>query len=350
MELRLRFATRSGERDYDRDLAALMRADRFDQAEARLRADLAGFDDEIAVTARALDMDATRIGGWEALQAAIFRPFRDGGLPTAVWLDLSNYGDPPPDLRGNRPPQIEVSLYSDKPFAFSGLGREEILAHNERYGVPWQGCFEDIDAADLSIGGLEALNEALLRANSPHFRRPTVDDGGPLDPAPAAYVAHHLADWLRSFAFQRAARLRLREQGLARSIPVILGSHDAGPFIETVHFPAPSAESAAQAAARMEQNRAAERAAWAREKRRKLEETAQSMREMRKIIRAAGFWPSERVRRLRDLYDAQERRILSLSGVTSARPSGPIADDAAFEAFLQRHYIDARMGEAASAT
>ena len=62
-------------------------------------------------------MDATRIGGWEALQAAIFRPFRDGGLPTAVGLDLSNYGDPPPDLRGNRPPQIEVSLYSDKPFA-----------------------------------------------------------------------------------------------------------------------------------------------------------------------------------------------------------------------------------------
>ena len=142
--------------------------------------------------------------------------------------------------------------------------------------------------------------------------------------------------------YHRAVKRYLDREGLARRLPVIVGSHDAGPFLEAVYYPAPSRESAEEAEARMEAAREARRREWRAEKERRLWETADSMREMRKAIRETRFWPSPQMRRLRDYYEAKETLVADMNRLgPPPRPSWRIADDAEFERFLKRFYVEA---------
>ena len=90
----------------------------------------------------------------------------------------------------------------------------------------------------------------------------------------------------------------------------------------------------------------AQRREWRAEKERKLWESADGTREMRKALRETRFWPSRRRRKLRDYYEAKEASVfasLKILDQPGPRPrsSWRIADDDEFERFLKRFYVDA---------
>lgn len=86
----------------------------------------------------------------------------------------------------------------------------------------------------------------------------------------------------------------------------------------------------------------AQRRAGRAEKKRQFWETADSMRDMRKALRTTRFWPSRRVRLLRDYYETKEALLFRVHQLGRPhRPSWKIADDAEFEQFLKQFYVDA---------
>ena len=336
----MQFATPDGERRYGRAFADLIRAERHDLAEDRLTSDLATLRVPLAELCLETRADAVELTDWETLGQLIFQPLRDGGLCSAIGLDLSNYADLPPTPEGWVELSVEVPFYSDSAFPFSTATREEILAVNASDPTPWQGRFEDVGPFGMLTVGLARLNSAIEGHSTRRHLPP--GPGQPPAPAPAEFVAYRLATWFRALRFHQTAKRYLDHEGLARRIPVIVGSHGAGPFLEAVYYPAPSRESAAAATARMQAAVDARREAWRAEQRRALQERADSMREMRKAIRATRFWPSPRARRLREYYEATEASLIRRSQPLGPvpRPSWQIADDAEFERFLQRYYID----------
>lgn len=114
-----------------------------------------------------------------------------------------------------------------------------------------------------------------------------------------------------------------------------------GPRAGRAIRPAASRESAGAAEAQTAAARDAEDEPRRSLHRRELEETADTMRELRKEIRKARFWPSGRARQLRRLYEAQEAVVATANPLgPPPRPGWRIADDEEFERFLQRYYID----------
>ena len=82
------------------------------------------------------------------------------------------------------------------------------------------------------------------------------------------------------------------------------------------------------------------------ERERQLWETADSVRETRKAIRETRFRPSPQMRRLRAYYEAKEAFVASINRLgPPPRPSWRIADDAEFERFLKRFYVEASLDQ-----
>ena len=121
---------------------------------------------------------------------------------------------------------------------------------------------------------------------------------------------------------------------------MIVGSYHS-PFLEAVYFPAPSRRSAKATEARMAATIEAQNREWRVEQERKLWETADSVREMRKAIRATLFWPSKEMRLVRRTYESMEAVYAQGNKFgLPRRPSWRIADDAEFELFLKYFYVD----------
>lgn len=341
-DIQVQFGTDDGEKDYCQAVADLIRAERHDLAEDTLIAGLASLHVPLAELCLETRTDLVELKQWDTLQQMIFRPLESGALCTAVGLDLSNYEKPPQMTPGEGvEPSVEVKFYSDESFPFSVKSRDEILAENASlsYSVPWHGCREDDATFVMDVVGLARLNSAVEPGEARRYARawstsPTA--------APANYVAFRLAEWLLALRYHRAVKHHLDRDGLARHLPVIVASHDVGPFLEAVYYPAPSRESAEEAEARMAAAWEAQRRAGRAERERQLWETADSMRQMRKALRATRFWPSRRVRLLRDYYESKEALLFRVHELGRPhRPSWKIADDAEFEQFLKQFYVDA---------
>ena len=345
-DLQTQFSTRDGEQSYGRAISELIRAEQHDLAEETLMTDLALLRVPLAELCLETRTDLVRLTHWDTLQQFIFRPTIRRNLCTAVGLNLSNYSAPPqatPELFVE--PDVEVCFYADEDFPFSTKSREEILAVNTSYPVPWMGAGSGVPPFySMHVIGLARLNsgveldQAYLWQNA---RRP---------PTPPDYIALRLAEWVRALRYHRAVKRHLEQDGLARHLPVIVGRHDVGPFLEAVYYPAPSRESAQEAEARMIAAREAQYRAARAEKESKLWEFAEGTREMRKTLRETRFWQSERRRKLREYYEAKEAgvfsrlKILGLLdqvGPLPTRSSWRIEDDEEFEQFLKRFYVDA---------
>lgn len=329
-DLRAQYATHHGERAHGDEIAAIARSGQIDAALDRLHAEIAAVGGPLADLCMTTRHEPVRLTDWDALSAAIFKPLRSGALCTAVGIDLSVHSD------GDEP-AVEVSYYDDGSFPFSTSKREDILAKNAAYGVPWQGNFSEIES-DVFVTGLAPLFKA-LKSPPPPVARGGAGQAQAL--APAGYVAYQLMDWIHALRFHKAVKSTLDTEGLARRLPVIVGSHDLGPFLETVHFPAASRESAADAVRRMEAAGEARRTAWRAEKLRRVNEEMESLREMRKLLRAHRWWPSKQIRTLRGYYEAKERMHYSIiNRPAPTRSNWRIADDTLFEERLQQDYLE----------
>jgi hypothetical protein len=328
--------------EYGRAVADLIRAERHDLAEDMLMFDLSSLSAPLAKLCLETRTDPVELTNWTVLQQMIFRPTRSGDLCTAVTMDLSNYALHPQEKPEELvEPTVEVGFLTDSSFPFSTSSREEILAQNETYGVPWHGYYEFTTAMISELGtlmsvvGLARLNSAVELDKARYARSRAGQPGVPAD-----YVAYRLAEWLRALRYHKAVKRYLDQEGLARRIPVIVGSHDVGPFLEAVYYPAPSRESAEEAKVRMIEGRDAQRR---REQQRELRRTADSMRERRQTIREMRSYanPSllKKVRRLYELEEALVARTHPLG--LPRKPSWRIDDDAEFEQFLKEYYVDA---------
>ena len=241
-DIQMQFSTDRGEKDYGQAIADLIRAEQHDLADATLIAGLASLHVPLAELCLETQTNVVELTQWDKLQRMIFHPLDSGGLCTAVGLDLSNYGQGRKTPEGVEP-SVEVKFYSDESFPFSVKSRDEILAENASvsHTVPWHGSRDDYATFVMDVVGLARLNRAVEPAEAQRNARQW-----PATPAPAAanYVAFRLAEWLLALRYHRAVKHYLDREGLARHIPVIVASHDVGPFLEAVYYPAPPRESA----------------------------------------------------------------------------------------------------------
>ena len=332
-DLETQFSTDDGEKNYFRPIADLIRAERHDLAEDMLIADLASLRVPLAELCLETQNDVIELKDWDTLQQTIFRTSKRV-LCTAVGLDLccNQAGHITPE--GWVEPNVEVVFYSDEPFPFSVRSREEILAENAICTgispVPWHGCMTDIEMIWMPVVGLARLNSAVESNNTLYTRRC----------APADYVAWRLAEWFRALRYHQTVKRYLDQEGLARHLPVIVGSYHS-PFLEAVYFPAPSRRSAKETEARLAATLERQNRAWSAKQEEKLWEMADTVREMRKAIRGTRFWPSRAMRELRRTYEALEAAYANFNKLgLPRRPSWRIADDAEFELFLKFFYVD----------
>ena len=338
-DIQVQFGTDDGEKDYCQAIADLIRAEQHDLAEDTLLAGLASLHVPLAELCLETRTNLVELTQWDTLQQMIFRPLDSGALCTAVGLDLSNYGNQHITPGEEVEPSVEVKFYSDESFTFSVKSRDEILAENASDSAPWHGGVDDYATFVMDVAGLARLNSAVELDKAQRVARTLPSSPAP---APANYVAFRLAQWLLTLRYHRAVKHHLDREGLARRLPVIVGSHDVGPFLEAVYYAAPSRESAAEAEARMAATWEGQREAGRAERERQFWETADSIRQMRKALRATRFWPSRRVRRLRDYYEAKEVLLFRVHQLgRPLRPSWKIADDTEFEQFLKQFYVDA---------
>ena len=243
-DLETQFSTDDGEKNYLRPVADLIRAERHDLAKEKLIAGLASLRAPLAELCLEMQNDVIDLKDWDTLQQMIFRHASNGVLCTAVGLDLlcNQGGHVTPE--GWVEPNVEVAFYTDDYFPFSARSREEILAENAsctlNSPVPWHGCMADIEMFMMPVVGLARLNSAVERDNQLYTRRC----------APADYAAWRLAQWFRALRYHQTVKRYLDQEGLARRLPVIVGSYH-NPFLEAVYFPAPSRHSAKETKARM---------------------------------------------------------------------------------------------------
>lgn len=144
---------------------------------------------------------------------------------TAIGLDLSghaveNLTNPDGSM------SFEVAYYADQPFAFSTSSREQILAACARYPASWQGEFIAAESS-LTVTGISHLMMAL----GPAWRQTT-----PIPTESAADRAIRvLAEWWSFVAIDRALAGEAARLSSPRPVPIVLGTHDFGPDIITVH-------------------------------------------------------------------------------------------------------------------
>lgn len=216
-------ATYQGERAFVREVHALVRADRFDDAEARLFAFLAGCGDPIAQSAMTLRPDRVEID-WDEVNRFLTSAGAEGKRVTAIGLDFSNHAD-----SEDGEPGAEVSLYPDWPYRFSGATRARLLAATEEgRDRPWVGGFEHIKG--LALQGFAPLNRTLVKLRRGGIRTECV-------PGSAAHAAYVCAWLLIGLRFHQLVAGNLRSRGLSRRVPVLVGGNEETYVADSAYFP-----------------------------------------------------------------------------------------------------------------
>lgn len=175
--------------------------------------ELAPQDREAIASARAVPVEIT---GWDRVESFLRAAEARGVTVTALGVDLSAHGSP----GSGGGPAIEVNAYTDAAFAFSTSTAEEIRAEMTDAGGPeWQGSFEDITSEALAVSGLGPLHDfigALRDRGEEHSRTAEVVEG-----------------W-RRVRFEGCLRAELEAGALRRDLPVVIGTNDLAPFLETL--------------------------------------------------------------------------------------------------------------------
>jgi hypothetical protein len=313
-------------------LASLIRSDRHGEADAILAQHFATVPSEFSALARALPAEAVSITGWEAFNTGIEVVSLRGEPVTAVGIDITDQGDAT-DAEGRREQLLESSYYTDEGgFRFSEASRESPLAASGGMSTaPWVGCFADADAS-LAAKGLAPLCDALLQRPERVWSYMTTDAER------RENLGAFLAGWLRHLRVHQGVKRHLDEQGLARNVPVIVGTNEVPPFFTAIYYPAKLGDYRAAAEESQAASGRANRAAYALH----TEEQIARWREQREAIRS---WnpqvnPDKR-RTFVDYAEASEKAVRIGTPLVAFGP-GHMLPDAEFERMIltYRHHRD----------
>jgi hypothetical protein len=225
------FATHEAERAYTDEIQRLIWAGELQAAEDVLLDDLLNLDHPIADICRATTLDHigwnNTYGGWNAVNEMIARGESRHKPFTALGIDLSNHGDPPKNPEGWQEPYIEVSFYSDAYFPFSATDNAELLVQMEKSSTPWQGCFEEIESMLLTIGlaQLHSAIELINIANCQSPKKQSVENDSVI-----------LGSIFRTLRFHQAVKRHIENTGIAKMMPVIVGSNEMSPFFDAPYI------------------------------------------------------------------------------------------------------------------
>lgn len=311
-DLTARMAEPDGWRSVDVELGALLRHGDSAALEMRLRAALDGRTDSVARACLAVGAGSVDVTGWEVLDAELTRAVQRGRAITAVGLDLSNYGDGAGEW-WDKEPLVEVAVYGDDSYPFSTTDRDEMLAASVTYAAPWTGCMFGEEMTPLDVRGLRQLNGLLLR-------RQALEVEGDL-------VTDRIGWWWQTLRFHEAISVALSSRGLALQIPVVVGEHDAGPWVVNVVVPERVSDHLESTERLLTERAASGRASYDAH----TEETVTELRELRDGCRGWGWSNRDKRRRFVDYADARVRLICSIVGSPAPRRSMAKMTDAELE-------------------
>lgn len=274
-------STWTGRRSFGGEIAGLLRRREYDQAEKVLVEHLTAFPGPIATACRGVADGHVVLSGWEEVDADLVDLCRRDVRVTAVGLDLSNYSDAEGHSWWDREPVVELKVFTDEVYPFSESRRQDLLDLSETYPAPWTDQTLGEESAHLAVSGLRALNGALVHHASVEAWNPQSET-----PLSTEAVAEYLGWWWQHLRFHQAVTRDLDERGLALGVPVLVGTHDVGPWIQAVHLPGRQSDHEASSE-RILQERLASRPA-AREAH--IEETVRGLREARDDVRRFGFF------------------------------------------------------------
>lgn len=211
----------------DDTYAALLRGGAILELESRLDAQIGTLPDDqpIRRIAAGLSAESVSVQGWDRLNTRLAVLSRNKPI-TAVGVDITAHGDGQ-DAQGWRIQALETCYYADTAsYAFSTASPEALRQACAVSTPAWAGGFEDIDDA-LSIEGVSEMHDTLIRLAAARTRIPD----------PVAERGLFLGGWLRHLRVHQALARGLAEHGLARAIPVIVGSHDLAPHVSAPYWP-----------------------------------------------------------------------------------------------------------------
>jgi hypothetical protein len=227
--LQVTFLEAEGERAWVEEMRALLAAGRAAEADARLAAELSGFDGTLARLCKATHVADAAVEGWDDLLPILAE--WEGPPVTAITLGLTN----PPDLvfeaGATHEPELLLGLYSDEAFAFGRASNAELLAECEKELPAWVGAEEDVEFY-CTLSGLAELNTALINCKHRRFLRDGRD--GVEGRAPGGYVEFKLGSWLLATRFLQAAERAVAEHGLPAACRLIAGAIEVNADFITV--------------------------------------------------------------------------------------------------------------------
>jgi hypothetical protein len=227
--LQITFLEPEGERDWIEEMRELLCAGRAAEADARLTAELAGFEGAIARLCKATPAADVALEGWDDLLPILAE--WEGPPVTAITLGLTN----PPDLvfeaGKTHEPDLLLGLYSDEAFPFSGASRTGLLAECAKEIPAWAGAEEDVEFY-CTLSGLADLNTALINCKHRRFLRDGRD--GVEGRAPGGYVEYVVGSWLLATRFLEATERAVAEHGLPAGCKLIAGAVDVNADFVTV--------------------------------------------------------------------------------------------------------------------
>jgi hypothetical protein len=227
--LQITFLEPEGERAWIDEMRELLCAGRAAEADARLTAELAGFDGAIARLCKATPAADVTLEGWDDLLPILAE--WEGPPVTAITLGLTNLPDLVFEAGQTHQPELLLSLYSDEAYAFRGASKADLLAECAKEMPAWAGAEEDVEFY-CTLSGLAELNTALINCKHRRFLRDGRD--GVEGRAPGGYVEYVLGCWLLATRFLQAAERAVAEHGLPAGCRLIAGAVDVNADFVTV--------------------------------------------------------------------------------------------------------------------
>lgn len=230
--LQVRFLDAAEEQAWVEEIRALLVAGRSTEADARLTAELAGFDGALARLCKAAPSHDVVLDGWDDLLPILEE--WEGPAITAITVGLTNPADlvfaPGKALE----PELLIDLYSDEAFLFGRSSKAALLTECGKDMPAWLGAEEDVEFY-CEMTGLAELNTALIHCKHRYFLRDGRD--GVEGRAPGGYVEYVLGCWFMATRFLQAAERAVSEHGLPDGCRLIAGTVEVGADFVSVFGP-----------------------------------------------------------------------------------------------------------------
>jgi len=217
--LQLTFLEADGERAWIEEIRGLLSSGRAADADARLSAELEGFDGSLARLCKATSSADVTIEGWEDLLPILEE--WEGPPVTAITLGLTNAPDLVFEAGKAHEADLLLALYSDDAFPFTSLSKAELVAECGKDCPGWVDGEEDVEFY-CTFSGLADLNTALIQCKHRYFLRDGRD--GVEGRAPGGYVEFILGSWLLATRFLQAAERAIADHGVPDGCRVIAGT------------------------------------------------------------------------------------------------------------------------------